>query len=122
MSTDEPQVGLTRDAGWQIGVSRTLPVGRDAAWELLVSPEGLAVWLGGGVESPLVKGEVYRTTDGTAGEVRSVRPLDRVRLTWQPPGRPRDATLQVALSAAKGGCTVHFHVDRLETMLPVARV
>ena len=70
----------------------------------------------GGVESPLVKGEVYRTTDGTAGEVRSVRPLDRVRLTWQPPGRPRDATLQVALSAAKGGCTVHFHVDRLENV------
>ena len=39
-------VGLTKDAGWQIGVRKTLPVALEDAWNLLVSEEGLSLWLG----------------------------------------------------------------------------
>lgn len=109
------EVGLTRDVGWQIGVSRTLAVPLDAAWDLLVSPSGLAVWLGDDVSAPLASGDTYTTRDGTTGEVRSVRPRDRVRLTWRPPGRARPATVQVALVARPSGCSVRFHTEHLES-------
>lgn len=110
---NERPVGLTRDAGWQIGVSRTLPVELDTAWEYLISSDGLAVWLGPGVETPLARGRRYETSDGTSGQIRSLREHDRIRLTWQPIGRPDDATVQIALAPTKTGCTFRFHTERL---------
>jgi uncharacterized protein YndB with AHSA1/START domain len=104
--------GLTRDAGWQIGVSRTLPVPLDAAWDFLISPDGLRLWLGE-VGDPLAKGADYATEDGTTGEVRSLHPRDRVRLTWKPPGRELPATVQVTVRPGRRGTTVNFHTERL---------
>jgi hypothetical protein len=46
-------VGLTKDAGWEIGVSRTLPVPLEAACEFLTSPGGAALWLGAAAAPPL---------------------------------------------------------------------
>ena len=109
----ESPVGKTRDVGWQIGVSRTIPVDLDRAWSFLTSTEGLEIWLGSGVASPLTKGQRYQTADGTSGEVRSVRARDRIRLTWQPKDRADDATVQIALMTAASGCTFRFHAERL---------
>jgi len=114
----ERQVGRTRDVGWQIGVSRTIAVDIDTAWEYLISTAGLATWLGPGVGTPLVNGQTYETGEGTTGEIRSVRERDRVRLTWRPDTRPDDATVQVTVAPAKSaptkvGCTIRFHTERL---------
>ncbi|QGV79127.1 SRPBCC domain-containing protein [Streptomyces ficellus] len=101
--------GLTRDAGWQIGVSKTLALPVGALWDFLASPEGVAIWLGateGGL--PTEKGTAYETADGTVGEVRSYRPGDRVRLTHG------TTTVQVAVSANGPGRTVlTFHQEHL---------
>jgi uncharacterized protein YndB with AHSA1/START domain len=106
--------GLTRDVGWEIGVSRTFPCDVDHAWRTLTEGEGLAVWLAPVGDLPTAKGEAYRTADGTAGEVRSHRPGDRLRLTWRPPGWDHDSTVQVAVTAAAGGrAVVRFHQERL---------
>jgi hypothetical protein len=110
--SDRP-VGLTRDAGWEVGASRTLPVSVKAMWDLLLSPTGLGLWIGRGLPSLPDIGAPYTTADGTRGELRSLRALDRVRLTWQPPGRERPATLQVALVGAPRGCSVRFHAEQL---------
>lgn len=32
--------GLTQDAGWEIGVSRTLPLPADALWDFVAGEEG----------------------------------------------------------------------------------
>ena len=77
-------IGKTRDAGWQIGVSITVHRPVAEVWDWLVSPEGLETWLGDGVEFDGIKGEAHETTERTSGELRSFRPLDRIRLTWQP--------------------------------------
>ncbi len=106
-------VGLTRDAGWQIGVSRTFPIDLETAWNLLTSRMGLGIWLGEDVPFPLTKGACYRTKEGTSGEVRSVRPLERVRLTWQPEGRAEPAIVQVVVAQSPRGCSVRFHTDHL---------
>jgi uncharacterized protein YndB with AHSA1/START domain len=106
-------VGKTKDAGWQIGVSRTVPADLDAVWDYLVSTDGLTTWLGDGVETPLQVGQHYRTDGDVHGEIRSLHAYDRVRLTWQPPDRDHHATVQIALSATKSGCTIQFHTERL---------
>ena len=92
------QVGLTKDAGWEIGVSRTVPHPLDEVWRLLTSDEGLALWLGEGARLAPSRGARYATADGTEGEVRGYRDRDRIRLTWRPPGWAHDSTLQVAVT------------------------
>ena len=96
-------VGKTKDAGWQIGVSRTVGAPAADVWELLVSERGTAIWLGAGARlgDP---GDRFEAADGTTGEIRSLRPLDRVRLTWRPPDWDHDSTVQVAI-ADKGDRT-----------------
>lgn len=107
-------VGRTADAGWEIGVSRTVPLPLEEAWALVVSPEGLAAWLGAGATLAEEPGTPYLTADGTTGEVRSYRSLDRVRVTWRPPTWDHDTTVQIALSAKGPDRTViGFHQERM---------
>lgn len=82
-------VGKTKDAGWQIGVSRTVPIGLEEAWIRVEDP---AVWLGEPAE-----------------DVRSVRPLDRIRVGWN------GTVVQVALAKATSGTRVTFHQERLSS-------
>ena len=106
--------GQTKDAGWEIGVSRTVdrPVGE--VWDFLTSDTGTALWLGAGVQRLDEPGAAYETDAGTAGEIRSFRPGDRVRLTWQPEDWDHDSTVQFTVSAAPGDKTrVVFHQERL---------
>ena len=106
-------VGQTADAGFQVGVQRTLPLGLDAAWRLIASPEGVRAWLGDIGDTRLEPGTRYRTGDGIEGEIRVVKPNDRVRLTWQPAGAA-PSTLQIALtSAGEGKTALRFHHERL---------
>ncbi|WP_460793982.1 SRPBCC family protein [Nocardioides pacificus] len=112
--TLHPEVGRTRDAGWQIGVSRTLGHPIEPVWDLLVSPAGLAIWLGEGVGSVDEVGRAYETDDGTVGEVRSFHPYDRVRLTWRPRDWDHESIVQVALSRAEPDRTkLVLHQERL---------
>lgn len=107
-------VGKTKDVGWNIGVSKTLPHAVDEVWHYITG-EGIAHWLGEGVAHLPGKGEPYRTADGISGEGRSLREGDRVRLTWRPEGWTHDTTVQVAVtSAASGhGTVLRFHQERL---------
>lgn len=106
-------VGLTEDVGWNVGVSRTVPHDPEHVWATLLSPEGLATWVGPGAVLGDAKGDRYATDDGTTGELRSLRPGDRVRLTWRPAGRATPTTLQVAIRSGARGTSVRFHQEHL---------
>lgn len=105
-------VGRTKDAGWEIGVSKTLGFGVDEVWSVLVGDP--AVWLGDGALVPTAKGEQWQADDGTVGELRSRRENDRIRLTWRPPTWSEDSIVQVALKATTTQKTVvRFHQERM---------
>ncbi|MDX3517498.1 SRPBCC domain-containing protein [Streptomyces scabiei] len=100
--------GLTKDAGWQVGVSRTLRQSPATVWEFISGPRGLALWLGAGARLSPERGTGYETDAGARGEVRGYRPGDRIRVTYG------DTTVQVAVSAAGGGRSVLvFHQERM---------
>ena len=102
--------GRTAAAGYQIGARRTFPCAPAAAWGALLSPEGLACWLGGPLDPAR---PAYRLPDGTTGEVRVWQPGSHLRLTWQPPGWARPSTVQVRVIPARSGTTIAFHQEHL---------
>lgn len=106
-------VGKTRDVGWEIGVSRTVTVPADRVWDLLTSADGTELWLGSGVTWPADAGSPFELADGTVGEVRSFRPLDRIRLTWQPADWDHESTVQVAIRDLGAKTRITFHQERL---------
>lgn len=108
--------GLTKDAGWQVGVSKTVDGSPEEVWEVLTSPDGLAAWLGegSGLGPSTDPGSTYETDERVVGEIRTWRPGDRVRLTWQPPDWDHETTVQVAVGATSSGrTTLRFHQERL---------
>lgn len=107
-------VGRTKDAGWQIGVSRTIDHPLDEVWDLLTSPSGTRLWLGDDVQLDAPPGTAYQTNDGTRGETRSFRPHEKVRLTWQPPGSNHETTVQIAVSAqGTNRARITIHQERM---------
>ncbi|GAA0616235.1 SRPBCC domain-containing protein [Kribbella sandramycini] len=103
--------GLTKDVGWNIGVSKTVPYTADEVWAFVMSPAGVAVWLGEGAE--LTDGATYETVDGTVGEVRSLHAHGRVRLTWQPADWSHETTVQVTVTGSGSKAVLRFHQERL---------
>ncbi len=106
--------GQTADAGFQVGVQKTVSVAAERLWQFLTSPAGLQVWLGSGIHHlTLEKGAAYRTDDGVSGEIRSVYPGEKLRLTWQPDGWENQSTLQLYLQAKGSQTTLRFHHEKL---------
>ena len=80
-------VGKTKDAGWEIGVSRTVPIPLDEAWARIEDP---VAWLG-----------------EPAADVRSLHPLQLIRVGWH------GTIVQVRVVPMKTGTSVRFHQERL---------
>jgi uncharacterized protein YndB with AHSA1/START domain len=104
--------GLTKDAGWEMGVRQTVPAPLPVVWEYLTG-EGLPIWLGEIDALPTEKGAEFETRDGVRGSIRSYTELQRIRISWQPDDWPHDTTLQITVKEAATGTTIGFHHDRL---------
>ncbi len=87
--------GQTKDAGWQVGARRTLPLELDEAWELLTAPPWLHRWSG---------------LTALAAPDSSVRSLAAPQLARV---RTPHSLVQLRLLAAARGTTVAFHEDHL---------
>jgi uncharacterized protein YndB with AHSA1/START domain len=90
--------GLTKDAGWQLGVRRTVAAPLEEVWDHLVSAEGLRPVL---------------TAGGTVTEARSRTERKRVRVRWREDGADHVTTLQLTLLTAVSGTTIALHQDQL---------
>ncbi len=112
MGEAQNTTGLTKDAGWEVGVRQTVPEALPAVWNYLLG-EGLALWLGDIASLPTEKGASFETADGVRGVIRSVTPDLRVRLSWQPADWPHDTTLRLTVKEAVGGTTIGFHHEKL---------
>ncbi|NDJ52649.1 MAG: SRPBCC domain-containing protein [Chloroflexi bacterium] len=105
--SEEPQVGKTRNQGWEVGVRRTLPVQPTQAWQLILTHLGL---------SPAIhyaKGMAFETQNQTQVEIRSFKRGSLIRMKWQPPSWEINSTLQVRVIPAKTGTTISVHHEWL---------
>ena len=112
MADSQETAGLTKDAGWEMGVRETVAATVPATWAYLMG-DGLGVWLGEIDSLPAEKGAAYATKDGVRGIIRSFTTEYRVRLSWQPDDWPHDSTLQLTVKQVVTGTSIAFHHDRL---------
>ena len=107
--------GLTRAAGWELTVERTLPTTRDEVWGRLLA-EWLPRWLD--VESvPQMVGAPLRHRRGARGRMIGCHVGRRVRLRWTPADLDHETvfqvTLQEPLEPSAPGTVVEVHQERL---------
>ena len=112
-SSDRRAIGQTKAAGFQIGARKTFATLPHYAWDVLMSNEGVRLWLVEVTELRWEKGARYQTSDGAAGKVRVISPGSHVRLTWQPRDWPDASTIQVRVIGSGEKTVISFHQERL---------
>lgn len=111
MTAAEDTTGLTKDAGWEMGVRKTVDAPLPVVWDFIIG-DGLPIWLGE-TTLPTEKGAEYRTADGVRGTVRGYTDQFRIRVSWWPEDWPHDTILQVTVKEAANGTTIGFHHEKL---------
>ena len=109
---DKP-IGLTKDAGWQIGVRRTFPISQEKAWAYLISPEGTRLWLDDmDIEKIEIK-QPFETPNGYFGKITVFKPQSHLRMQWKHPDWNNISVLQIRTIANKEKTTISFHQEKL---------
>ena len=113
MSTNKP-VGKTNSQGWQIGVSRTLPISLEQAWEMILDTLGFLPEMLHSQNDTYGKGTTFETENETHIEIRSHEPYSLLRMKWQPIDWEINSTLQIRVRPAKTGTTISVHHEWLQ--------
>lgn len=106
--------GQTLATGFEVGIQRTYPLGKENLWKILTSGKGLALWLGSDTKIDLKEGGTFKTKEGISGEFRVVRKGEKLRLTWKLPDWKSFSTLQIYLLPVGANKTsLRFHQEKL---------
>jgi uncharacterized protein YndB with AHSA1/START domain len=80
---------------YQVTVTKMMNIAPKKMWDFLSSPEGLNVWLKPLSEFHMEKGESFEVSGGIFGEVRTIKPPEKVRLKWEDPDWARKSVVQI---------------------------
>ncbi|WP_353719680.1 SRPBCC domain-containing protein [Dyadobacter sp. 676] len=104
-------------SGYEVGVTKTVPVPAAKAWEMITSGAGLAVWLGNLAEGKIARGQTFRTKDGITGTITVLEPGSHLRMAWKPENWRGSSTLQVRVTGSRskhaGKSVISFHQEKL---------
>ena len=112
MKSPEKPVGLTKDVGWQFGLSKTFPYAQKYLWDFMFSEAGLAIWLGE-ITGELKVKEAYSTKEGIEGFVRVFTPYSHIRINWKRKNWKNTSTVQVRIMGDDKKATISFHQEKL---------
>lgn len=112
MNIHNKQVGLTKDVGWQFGLSKTFPYPQRYLWDFMFSDGGLALWLGE-LQDDLEEKGPYKTHDDTEGFVRVFNQYSHIRIDWRRKGWENVSRLQVRVIGNEEKATISFHQEKL---------
>jgi hypothetical protein len=110
---EQKKTGLTQSAGYQIGVRCTLEVSLHDTWDLLLSGEGLEVWLGTDSLDKWETGIEFSSAEGISGSVRVFRVYSHIRISWKKKEWPNQSILQVRTIEAGAKTIISFHQEHL---------
>lgn len=108
--------GQTSSGLFQIGVSRTLPVGHNRAWELVTGTDAARAIVGEGAGEGITESSSGVGENGIRYEVRVFKPLSHIRMRWKMEDWGEDSTLQIrVIPKSARATTVTFHHENLES-------
>jgi uncharacterized protein YndB with AHSA1/START domain len=108
--------GQNQKGEYSTTATKTFDCDAKKTWKLLLSPEGLKHWLRPQDAFEPKPGVVYETDIGAYGQVRTVVPGKRLRLSWQEPHWRKASFLQLMVFAKpKGKSMVAISHDSLAT-------
>jgi len=108
-------VGVTKDAGVQIGARKTFAVSKPEAWAFLTSREGLSLWIGEVPDMRWERGYSFESREGLSGKLSVVIPELKIRTTWKRPEWENFSRLQLTfLETRSGKTTVAIHQEMLD--------
>lgn len=108
-------VGVTKDAGVQIGVRKTIKVEKEKVWDYLTSPQGLPLWIWDVSEFRLQKGYEFKSKEGICGKLTVVLPFRKLRMKWKLPEWEKPSRLQLYLLPTDSGkTTIAIHQEMLD--------
>ncbi|MCC3215529.1 MULTISPECIES: hypothetical protein [Chryseobacterium] len=92
-------IGLTKDAGWQFGIRKTMPTNVETLWETFFSDRGLGYW-----------------AEGVDQNFSTFKEYSHIRTTWKHKDFEERAHLQVRFipTKDKDKTTISIHVDNLK--------
>ena len=92
-------VGLTKDAGWQFGIRKTLPANLETLWNVFFSDRGLSYW-----------------SEGVDQGFSTFNKYSHIRTKWRHKDFTEQANLQIRFipSTNQDKTTISFHVDKLK--------
>lgn len=108
----ENQVGKTKDAGFQFGIRKTIPVSTGKVWDFLFSENGLEIWLGK-LKSGLEMKKEYVTENGITGLVRVLKANSHIRMNWKPRNWENMSTVQIRVIGNQEKTTIAIHQEKL---------
>jgi uncharacterized protein YndB with AHSA1/START domain len=97
--------------GFQVGVSKTLPLPATRIWDWLLSPAGLATWLNADNIPP--QNAKFVTNDGIRCELRVLNQGSHLRMRWQPEEWEKPSTLQLRVTGKGEKATLTFHQENM---------
>jgi uncharacterized protein YndB with AHSA1/START domain len=107
--------GRNEKGEYSVAGSRTFAIEKKAAWKLLSSKDGIAIWLKPLSDFHLEPGATFESEGGVFGEVRTMKPGDRIRMTWQESDWEKPTTVQIILVARKNKkCIIGFQHEKIK--------
>ena len=82
--------------------TKTLSLSQESAWRLITSENGMATWLRPFSPFPWKPGQGFEVDGGVFGEIRTLKPGARARLTWQEAHWEKPSVVQIHLLPRKG--------------------
>jgi hypothetical protein len=112
MTKPKKPVGLTKDVGWQFGISKTFYHSQSFLWDFMFSDQGLKIWLGE-TEEELENKKSFRTKEGIEGFIRVFNPYSHIRMNWKKPEWENMSTVQVRVMGDEKKAIISFHQEKM---------
>jgi activator of HSP90 ATPase len=98
----EHKTGLTKDAGWQFGIRRTVALPSNEIWDYLFSDKGMRLW-----------------AEGVDENFSTFKEYSHIRTKWKLKDWTNTSSLQIRVIASSkaGKTTIAVHADQLKDEL-----
>jgi uncharacterized protein YndB with AHSA1/START domain len=102
IATGRRRVGQDARGKYTVTATKSLPLDVKAVWKQLLSPRGIEIWLRPLSPVRLAPKSSFETKDGYFGEIRTLAPNRKIRMSWQDPSWEKPTVLEVFLVPRPG--------------------